>query len=63
MTAPTPSARVPLADHGLPLLGHLVPMLRAPGLFAAAAQTGEVVRVQLGPRSLYFVTSPRMTHS
>ncbi|MEU4739247.1 cytochrome P450 [Actinosynnema sp. NPDC023658] len=54
---------VPVAPGRLPFLGHSVGMMRHRQRFTASLRDhGEVVRVDLGPMSTYFVTSPRLVH-
>ncbi|MEU1530914.1 bifunctional albaflavenone monooxygenase/terpene synthase [Streptomyces fagopyri] len=59
--APEPPAP-PLAGGGVPVLGHGWRLARDPlGLFARLREHGEVVRLRLGPKTVYALTSPALT--
>ncbi|MFD0317214.1 bifunctional albaflavenone monooxygenase/terpene synthase [Streptomyces flavalbus] len=52
----------PLAGGGLPLLGHGWRLLRDPLAFMAQLRDhGDVVRLRLGPKTVYAVTTPALT--
>lgn len=52
----------PLAGGGVPLLGHGWRMIRDPLAFMAGLRDhGDVVRVRLGPKTVYAVTTPELT--
>jgi len=52
-----------LAPGGLPLLGHVVPLLRRPLEFMDSLRDhGPVVRIRLGRLTVYVVTDGRLTH-
>ncbi|MCF1599279.1 bifunctional albaflavenone monooxygenase/terpene synthase [Streptomyces muensis] len=52
----------PLAGGGVPLLGHGWRMVRDPLAFMAALRDhGDVVRIRLGPKTVYAVTTPELT--
>jgi epi-isozizaene 5-monooxygenase len=52
----------PLAGGGVPLLGHGWKMVRDPLAFMAALREhGDVVRIKLGPKAVYAVTTPDLT--
>ncbi|MEU0033813.1 cytochrome P450 [Streptomyces sp. NPDC006333] len=52
----------PLAGGGVPVLGHGWQLVRDPlGLFARLREHGEVVRLRLGPKTVYALTSPALT--
>ncbi|MFD1146647.1 cytochrome P450 [Saccharothrix hoggarensis] len=54
---------VKVAPGRLPFLGHTVEMVRRRHEFTSSLRDhGEVVRVDLGPMSTYFVTTPRLAH-
>ncbi|MGP4014870.1 cytochrome P450 [Saccharopolyspora sp. 5N708] len=54
---------VPVAPGRWPLLGHTPAMLRHRSAFTSALREhGEVVKIYLGPKPTYFVTSPRLAH-
>ncbi|MEU4441712.1 cytochrome P450 [Actinosynnema sp. NPDC050801] len=54
---------VPVAPGRLPFLGHSVEMMRRRHEFTSSLRDhGDVVRVDLGPLSTFFVTSPRLVH-
>ncbi|WP_236795016.1 cytochrome P450 [Amycolatopsis sp. GM8] len=45
-------------------LGHLPRLIRDPfGFFASLAEVGEVVKLLIGPKPIYFVTSPELVRS
>ncbi|MCI3272998.1 bifunctional albaflavenone monooxygenase/terpene synthase [Streptomyces cylindrosporus] len=57
-----PSAEPPLADGGVPLLGHGWKLVRDPLAFLAGLRDhGDVVRLRLGPKTVYAVTTPELT--
>jgi epi-isozizaene 5-monooxygenase len=52
----------PLAGGGVPLLGHGWKLVRDPLAFMAGLRDhGEVVRLKLGPKTVYAVTAPALT--
>lgn len=52
---------VPRAPGRLPLVGHAVVMARRPLSFLQSLRSvGRIVRVDIGPRSLYFLNSPEL---
>ncbi|MBC2904871.1 cytochrome P450 [Streptomyces cupreus] len=52
----------PLAGGGVPLLGHGWKLVRDPLSFMAALREhGDVVRLKLGPKTVYAVTTPDLT--
>ncbi|WP_329257151.1 cytochrome P450 [Streptomyces sp. NBC_01478] len=52
----------PLAGGGVPLLGHGWKLVRDPLAFMAQLRDhGEVVRLKLGPKTVYAVTAPALT--
>ncbi|MFJ8109829.1 cytochrome P450 [Streptomyces sp. NPDC096132] len=52
----------PLAGGGVPLLGHGLKLARSPlGFLAQLRDHGDVVRLRLGPKTLYAVTAPQLT--
>ncbi|MDC0768046.1 bifunctional albaflavenone monooxygenase/terpene synthase [Streptomyces sp. HD] len=52
----------PLAGGAVPLLGHGWKMVRDPLAFMAALREhGDVVRIKLGPKTVYAVTTPDLT--
>jgi cytochrome P450 len=54
---------VPVAPHRWPFLGHTPSMLRRRFEFTSSLrERGEIVKVYLGPKPAYFVTSPRLVH-
>ncbi|MBO8191462.1 cytochrome P450 [Streptomyces oryzae] len=54
---------IPRAPGRLPLLGHVLPLLRRPLDFVQSLRsTGDLVRVDLGTLPVYFVTSADLTH-
>ncbi|KOX15836.1 cytochrome P450 [Saccharothrix sp. NRRL B-16348] len=54
---------VPMAPGRLPFLGHSVAMLRGRQRFTSSLRDhGDVVRVDLGPMTTYFVTTPQLVH-
>ncbi|RCG20438.1 cytochrome P450 [Streptomyces reniochalinae] len=54
---------IPRAPGRLPLLGHVVPLLRRPLDFMQSLRsTGDLVRVDVGTLPIYFVTSADLTH-
>ncbi|RDI54340.1 cytochrome P450 [Nocardia mexicana] len=58
---PRPESEIPTAPGALPLLGHSLHVLRdALGFVTSLSPLGEVVRVQLGPRPAYVVTTPEL---
>lgn len=51
----------PFAGGGVPLLGHGWKLVRDPlGYFARLRDHGDVVRLKLGPKAVYAVTSPEL---
>ncbi|MFF9816046.1 cytochrome P450 [Streptomyces sp. NPDC014006] len=60
-TAPEPG-EPPLAGGGVPVLGHGWKLARDPLQFMSAlGDHGDVVRLRLGPKTLYAVTTPELT--
>jgi epi-isozizaene 5-monooxygenase / beta-farnesene synthase len=52
----------PLVRGGLPVLGHSSKMVRDPlGFLTRLRDHGDVVRIRLGPKVLYAVTTPELT--
>jgi cytochrome P450 len=61
MTTAVPIGQVPGA---IPLLGHLLPLLRRPfGFLASLPEHGELVRVRIGPLSAVMVCSPELVRT
>ncbi|MFD7256897.1 cytochrome P450 [Streptomyces sp. NPDC059874] len=59
MNNPSP---IPTAAGGLPLLGHLVPLLRDPlGFLTRLPEYGDLVQVRVGPLSALVVCTPALT--
>lgn len=51
----------PFAGGGVPLLGHGLQLVRDPlGYFARLRDHGDVVRLKLGPKTVYAATSPEL---
>ncbi|MGW1145308.1 cytochrome P450 [Streptomyces sp. NPDC002454] len=58
----TPPPTVPTAPGSLPLLGHALPLARAPLAFLTRLPAlGDLVRVRIGPRSVIVVCDPELT--
>lgn len=56
------AAEPPLAGGGVPLLGHGWKLARSPlGFLTGLREHGDVVRLKLGPKTVYAVTSPELT--
>ncbi|MCC2276042.1 cytochrome P450 [Streptomyces sp. ET3-23] len=56
------SEPIPSAPGALPVLGHLVPLLRAPLTFLTSlAEQGDLVRIRLGPVGMLVVCDPELT--
>lgn len=54
---------IPTASGKLPLLGHVVPLLRRPLPFLTSLPTyGDLVKVSLGPSRLVIICDPDLTH-
>ncbi|MFJ6672069.1 cytochrome P450 [Actinosynnema sp. NPDC091369] len=54
---------VPVAPGRLPFLGHSLAMIRGRHEFTSSLRDhGDVVRVDLGPMTTFFVTTPRLVH-
>ncbi|WP_167828752.1 cytochrome P450 [Streptomyces sp. MZ04] len=52
----------PVAPGGLPLLGHVVPLLRDPFRFLTSLPAhGDVVRIRIGPFPAYVLCEPELT--
>src|SRR6266540_4809040 len=52
----------PLAGGGVPVLGHGWKLVRDPlGFFAGLRDHGDVVRLKLGPKTVYALASPALT--
>ncbi|MFI9387049.1 cytochrome P450 [Kutzneria sp. NPDC052558] len=63
MSTTTPSSAVPIAPGRLPIVGHLLEFRRDPMAFLTSLrESGEIVRIFLGPLQIYAVTSPQMVH-
>ncbi len=61
-SATTALSEPPLADGGFPLLGHGWKLARDPLSFLSGLRDhGEVVRLKLGPKTVYAVTTPALT--
>ncbi|MGW3646564.1 bifunctional albaflavenone monooxygenase/terpene synthase [Streptomyces sp. NPDC000878] len=59
--ASLPMSEPPLAGGGVPLLGHGWQLVRDPlGYFAGLRDHGDVVRLKLGPKTVYAATSPEL---
>ncbi|MGW1717035.1 bifunctional albaflavenone monooxygenase/terpene synthase [Streptomyces sp. NPDC002156] len=59
--ASPPMSEPPLAGGGVPLLGHGWQLVRDPlGWFARLRDHGDVVRLKLGPKTVYAATSPEL---
>ncbi|MFE4616838.1 cytochrome P450 [Streptomyces sp. NPDC056747] len=53
---------IPTAPRALPLLGHVVPLLRDPLAFLnSLPATGELVRIRLGPLAVIVICDPELT--
>ncbi|EGX61413.1 cytochrome P450 [Streptomyces zinciresistens K42] len=60
--APSELREPPVAGGGLPLLGHGLKLARDPLAFMAQLRDhGDVVRLRLGPKTVYAVTTPDLT--
>ncbi|TQJ89877.1 cytochrome P450 [Streptomyces sp. SLBN-31] len=60
--AETEPGEPPLADGAMPLLGHGWKLVRDPLAFLAGLRDhGDVVRLRLGPKTVYAVTAPELT--
>ncbi|MBT2412515.1 cytochrome P450 [Streptomyces sp. ISL-12] len=58
----TAATEPPLAGGGLPLLGHGLKLVRDPLAFMDQLRDhGDVVRIRLGPKTVYAVTAPHLT--
>jgi epi-isozizaene 5-monooxygenase len=52
----------PLAGGAMPFLGHGLRLVRDPlDFFSRLRDHGDVVRLQLGPKPVYAVTTPELT--
>ncbi|MCP3800816.1 cytochrome P450 [Allokutzneria sp. A3M-2-11 16] len=52
---------VPVAPGRLPGIGHLAALARGPlDFLVALRESGDIVRVDLGPKPVYFLTAPRL---
>src|SRR5690606_8743084 len=61
-SATTALSEPPLAGGGLPVLGHGWKLARDPLAFMSGLRDhGEVVRLKLGPKTVYAVTTPALT--
>ncbi|MFF4959427.1 bifunctional albaflavenone monooxygenase/terpene synthase [Streptomyces sp. NPDC001222] len=59
--APAPPRVAPLAAGGVPLLGHGLQLFRDPlGFLGRLRDDGGVVRLRLGPKTVYAVTTPAL---
>ncbi|MGK5529747.1 cytochrome P450 [Streptomyces sp. URMC 129] len=53
---------IPIAPDALPLIGHLVPLLRDPLAFMNSLPAhGDLVRIRLGPLSMVVICDPELT--
>ncbi|MGW8365676.1 cytochrome P450, partial [Streptomyces wedmorensis] len=53
---------IPTAPRGLPLIGHVVPLLRDPLAFLTSLPAhGDLVRVRLGPLEMIVICDPELT--
>ncbi|HET6704283.1 cytochrome P450 [Amycolatopsis sp.] len=61
---PEPPARtVPVAPGRLPMIGHIWPLMRNPfDFFADLRARGDVVKLYIGKRPIYFLTTARLAH-
>ncbi|MEV8628090.1 cytochrome P450 [Streptomyces sp. NPDC051079] len=56
------SASIPTAPRALPLVGHVVPLLRDPLAFLKSLPAlGELVRIRLGPLGVVVICDPELT--
>nr|WP_156055922.1 cytochrome P450 [Nocardia sp. NRRL WC-3656] len=56
------SAEIPQAPGGLPLLGHIVPLLRDPlALLTSLPSCGDLVQIRIGPGRVLVACSPELT--
>ncbi|OKH92307.1 cytochrome P450 [Streptomyces uncialis] len=63
MTVTRATAPVPVAPWGLPLVGHVPALVRAPARWLAACRTtGAVTEVRLGSRRAYLLSAPELVH-
>ncbi|MEI5103527.1 cytochrome P450 [Streptomyces sp. PmtG] len=63
-SAPDPAGPTPVAARALPLLGHALPMWRDPIPFLLAQHSvAPLVRLRLGPKSVYLVTRPDLVRT
>ncbi|WP_167406411.1 cytochrome P450 [Amycolatopsis thailandensis] len=59
-----PADRVPTAPGALPVVGHVPALLRSPlPLFASLSEHGDVVRLRLGSRPIYYLTNAELIHT
>ncbi|MER6913596.1 cytochrome P450 [Streptomyces sp. NPDC000594] len=63
MTARHPPAPVRVAPGGLPLVGHVPALVRAPARWLAACRTtGDITEVRLGSRRAYLLSTSELVH-
>ncbi|MFC5148318.1 cytochrome P450 [Streptomyces aureoversilis] len=56
------AASIPLAPNAVPLLGHVLPLVRDPLAFLSSLPArGDLVRIRMGPRSVVMVCDPVLT--
>ncbi|WKU48275.1 cytochrome P450 [Streptomyces sp. VNUA116] len=56
------AASIPPAPHSLPLLGHVLPLVRDPLAFLSSLPAhGDLVRIRMGPHSVVMVCDPALT--
>ncbi|MFD8525318.1 cytochrome P450 [Streptomyces capillispiralis] len=54
--------QIPTAPYALPLLGHLIPLLRDPfGFISSLPKYGDIVRIRIGSLSAIMVCDPELT--
>ncbi|WP_443052684.1 bifunctional albaflavenone monooxygenase/terpene synthase [Streptomyces sp. NBC_00299] len=59
-----PPGTPPLAAGGLPVLGHTWKLMRDPlGFLAGLRDHGDLVRIRLGPKTVYVATAPELVAS
>ena len=59
-----PTQEIPLAPGALPLIGHMVPLLRSPLAFLNSLPgQGDLVRIRIGPWDAIMVCDPELTHA
>ncbi|MFI9029961.1 cytochrome P450 [Streptomyces sp. NPDC053560] len=56
------SSAIPTAPGALPLIGHILPLLRAPLAFLTSLPAlGELVRIRVGPLAIVLICDPELT--